>query len=47
VETAFISNPEEERKLIDDSYQDKLVDSILNGIRQYFAANPALSNNKR
>lgn len=47
VEAAFISNPEEERKLIDDSYQDKLVDSILNGIRQYFAANPALSNNKR
>jgi len=47
VETAFVSNPEEERKLIDDSYQDKLVDSILNGIRQYFAANPALSNNKR
>jgi N-acetylmuramoyl-L-alanine amidase len=47
VETAFISNPEEERKLIDDAYQDKLVDSILNGIRKYFAANPALSNNKR
>jgi N-acetylmuramoyl-L-alanine amidase len=47
VETAFISNPEEERKLIDDAYQDKLVDSILNGIRKYFAANPALSANKK
>ena len=47
VETAFISNPEEERKLIDDAYQDKLVDSILSGIRQYFASNPALSSNRK
>ncbi len=45
VETAFISNPEEERKLIDDAYQDKLVDSILNGIKKYFASNPALAKN--
>lgn len=47
VETAFISNPEEERKLIDDDYQDKLVDSILSGIRKYFASNPPLSSNKK
>jgi N-acetylmuramoyl-L-alanine amidase len=47
VETAFISNPEEERKLIDDVYQDKLVDSILSGIRQYFSSNPALSSNRK
>lgn len=47
VETAFISNPEEERKLIDDAYQDKLVDSILSGIRKYFASNPPLSTNKK
>ncbi len=47
VETAFISNPEEERKLIDDDYQDKLVDSILSGIRKYFATNPPLSSNKK
>ena len=46
VETAFISNPEEERKLIDDAYQDKLVDSILSGIKKYFASNPALAKNK-
>ncbi len=46
VETAFISNPEEERKLIDDAYQDKLVDSILNGIKKYFASNPALAKTK-
>ena len=46
VETAFISNPEEERKLIDDAYQDKLVDSILSGIKKYFASSPALAKTK-
>lgn len=43
VETAFISNPEEERKLLDDAYQDKLAASILAGIKKYFASNPALA----
>lgn len=43
VETAFISNPEEERKLNDEAYQDKLVSSILNGVKKYFAGNPALA----
>jgi N-acetylmuramoyl-L-alanine amidase len=43
VETAFISNPEEERKLLNGGYQDKLVDSILSGIKKYFASNPALA----
>jgi N-acetylmuramoyl-L-alanine amidase len=47
VETAFISNPEEERKLVDDAYQDKLVDALLNGVRKYFASNPALISNKK
>jgi N-acetylmuramoyl-L-alanine amidase len=46
VETAFISNPEEERKLNDDAYQDKLVLSILAGIKKYFATNPALAKTK-
>lgn len=46
VETAFISNPEEERKLVDDAYQDKLVASILSGIKKYFASNPALAKIK-
>ena len=46
VETAFISNPEEERKLVDDEYQDKLVDSILSGVKKYFASNPALAKTK-
>lgn len=43
VETAFISNREEERKLNDSQYQDKLAGSILTGIKQYFAGNPALA----
>lgn len=46
VETAFISNPEEERKLNDTAYQDKLVSSILAGIKKYFATNPALAKTK-
>lgn len=46
VETAFISNPEEERKLNDDEYQDSLVTSILDGIKKYFATNPALAKTK-
>ena len=40
VETAFISNPEEEKKLNDQTYQDKLARAILAGIRDYFAKNP-------
>ncbi len=40
IETAFISNPEEERRLNDDAYQDKLADAIVRGVRQYFSKNP-------
>ncbi len=46
IETAFISNPEEERKLNDDAYQNKLVNSILTGIKKYFSTNPALAKTK-
>lgn len=46
VETAFISNPEEELKLNDEAYQDQLVNSILTGIKKYFATNPALAKTK-
>ncbi len=46
VETAFISNPEEEQKLNDEAYQDKLVNSILTGIKKYFSTNPALAKTK-
>ncbi len=40
IETAFISNPDEERRLNDDAYQDKLADAIVRGIRQYFIKHP-------
>ncbi|HSA69796.1 MAG TPA: N-acetylmuramoyl-L-alanine amidase [Burkholderiales bacterium] len=40
VETAFISNPEEERRLNDEAYQDKLARAILDGIREYVAKHP-------
>ena len=43
VETAFISNPEEERRLNDDAYQDKMAEAILSGMRTYFAKNPPLA----
>ena len=46
VETAFISNPEEERRLNDEAYQDTLVTSIFEGIKKYFATNPALAKTK-
>lgn len=40
VETAFISNPEEERKLNDVNHQNKLAQAMLAGIRSYFQRNP-------
>jgi N-acetylmuramoyl-L-alanine amidase len=43
VETAFISNPEEEKRLNDDVYQDQLADAMVKGIRRYFAKNPSLT----
>ncbi len=43
VETAFISNPSEETRLNDKSYQLKLANAILDGIKRYLAQNPALS----
>jgi len=43
VETAFISNPDEEKLLRSARYQDKLVDALVNGIRRYFAKHPRLA----
>ena len=40
IETAFISNPEEEKRLNDSNYQDKLVDAIVSGIKVYFDKHP-------
>jgi N-acetylmuramoyl-L-alanine amidase len=46
IETAFISNPEEEARLNDEAYQDRMADAILKGIRRYFAKNPPLAKSK-
>jgi len=45
IETAFISNPQEERLLKSSSHQDKLAAAIFSGIRRYLAANPPLAAN--
>jgi len=46
VETAFISNPEEEKRLTDDAYQDKMAAAITTGIKGYFDKNPPLAKSK-
>ncbi len=43
VETAFLSNPGDERKLITKIYQNKMANAMFLGIKRYFAAGPALS----
>jgi len=47
VETAFISNPEEEAKLRDPEYQGRLVEALTTGIRRYFAKNPPLARQRQ
>jgi N-acetylmuramoyl-L-alanine amidase len=46
VETAFISNPDEEMRLKDSAYQEKMARAILGGIKRYLAQNPPLARNK-
>jgi N-acetylmuramoyl-L-alanine amidase len=46
VETAFISNPEEEAKLRDEGYQDQLANAITRGIKRYFSANPPMAKSR-
>ena len=46
VETAFISNPDEEAKLRSDDYQVQLADALMRGISRYFARNPPLARNR-
>jgi N-acetylmuramoyl-L-alanine amidase len=40
VETAFITNPEEERRLRDPGHQRKLASAILDGVNTYFTRQP-------
>ncbi len=47
VETAFISNPEEEANLRSAAYQDDLADALMRGIQRYFAQNPPLARSRQ
>lgn len=44
IETAFISNPQEEQRLRTSAYQQKMASAIHSGILAYFEQNPALAN---
>ncbi|MFI4951698.1 MAG: N-acetylmuramoyl-L-alanine amidase [Burkholderiales bacterium] len=46
VETAFISNPDEELKLRSDRHQQQFAESIFGGIKRYFAQSPPLARAK-
>ena len=46
IETAFISNPEEEKRLTDEDYQDQMAEAILRGVKRYFAKHPPLAKSK-
>ena len=43
VETAFISNPEEEKNLRSEAFQKKMAQSILNGIQSYLKSKPSFA----
>jgi N-acetylmuramoyl-L-alanine amidase len=47
VETAFISNPQEEAKLASPAYRAQLVTALLAGVTRYFAKNPPLARNRQ
>jgi N-acetylmuramoyl-L-alanine amidase len=47
VESAFISNPEEENKLRDPEYRMQLVEALAIGIQRYFAQNPPLARSRQ
>jgi N-acetylmuramoyl-L-alanine amidase len=46
VETAFISNPEEEQRLVSAHYQNDLADALMKGIERYFSRNPPLAKTR-
>ena len=43
IETAFISNPQEEKRLNDEGYQERIAEAILAGIKDYFSKNPPIA----
>ena len=46
IETAFISNPEEEAKLTDSRYQEQVAEAVLNGTKRYFTKHPPTAKNR-
>ncbi len=46
VETAFISNPAEEARLVSDSYQNELANALMKSIERYFSRNPPLARTR-
>ena len=46
VEAAFISNPEEEKKLVSEDYQNQVADALMRGISAYFGRNPPLARSR-
>ena len=46
VETAFISNPDEEVRLISDVYQNELANALMKSIERYFSRNPPLARTR-
>jgi N-acetylmuramoyl-L-alanine amidase len=46
VETAFISNPEEEKRLNDEAYQERMAEAMLAGMQRYFAQSPSLARTR-
>jgi N-acetylmuramoyl-L-alanine amidase len=47
VETAFISNPDEESRLVKASYQNELADALMKSIERYFSRNPPLARTRQ
>jgi N-acetylmuramoyl-L-alanine amidase len=47
VETAFISNPDEERRLRDPAFQAAMADALTQGIVAYFSRNPPLARSRQ
>ena len=47
VETAFISNPQEENQLRNPAYRAQLVAALASGIQRYFARNPPLARQRQ
>ncbi len=46
VETAFISNPEEEAKLTDENYQDQMAEALMRGIKKYLHKHPTMTRGR-